>query len=97
MVSPPKTLSLKKTHNKWLYLGTDFLRRAGEERRRALISYDPKGPHLASATAGESLRTYYTFGVLLPRLPAKRSFLGRQQQHSGKKARPTRVYYKNQL
>lgn len=24
----------KKPYNKWLYLGTDFLRRAGEDRRR---------------------------------------------------------------
>lgn len=35
MVSPPKMLILKKTpRNKWLQLGTDFLRRAGEDRRR---------------------------------------------------------------
>lgn len=32
---PTKNVNSEKTlYDKWLYLGTDFLRRAGEDRRR---------------------------------------------------------------
>lgn len=62
MVRPPNKTKPKPpknpTHNKWLYLGTDFLRRAEEDRRRALIYMTLKG-HILSMNVIDSLHTYY--------------------------------------
>lgn len=74
MVSPPNKTKPKPpqnpTHTKWLYLGTDFLRRAEEDRRRALICYDPEEPHLVHDCHVQPPHLL-RLRVLLLRLPEK--------------------------